>query len=258
MDFDFELYLTLAVIISGIIYLIDIFYWAPLRAEKNIDKQPILIEYARSFFPILLIVLLLRSFLAEPFRIPSGSEKPGLLIGDFILTSKFSYGVRLPAIHAKIWHVAEPKNGDTTVFRYPKNPSMNFIKRIIGVPGDHISYINKVLYINGKLATQKLLNVTTDKNEAGTVVPVELREEDLLGIKHLIYVRPDVPAEDFSVVVPPGHYFAMGDNRDDSNDSRYWGFVQEQNLVGKALWVWFSWDGDANHIRWDRIGKAIH
>lgn len=258
MDFDFELYLTLAVIISGIIALVDIRYWAPHREKNNIAKQPIIIEYCRSFFPILLIVLLLRSFLAEPFRIPSGSEKPGLLVGDFIVTSKFAYGVRLPVLHTKLINVAEPKVGDTTVFRYPVNPSIDFIKRIIGAPGDHISYINKVLYVNGEPATQKLLGVVTDKDDEGNSWPVELREENLKGVKHKIYIRPDVPAQDFSVVVPPGHYFAMGDNRDNSNDGRYWGFVPEENLVGKALWIWFSWDNDKHRVRWDRMGKAIN
>lgn len=258
MDFDFELYLTLATLISGVICLIDIFYWAPIRKEKSITKQPILIEYARSFFPILLIVLLLRSFLAEPFRIPSGSEKPGLLVGDFIVANKFAYGLRLPVLRTQLVHVGEPKRGDTTLFRPPRNPSIYYIKRIVGVPGDHISYINKVLYINGVEAKQKFLKQVTDKDDNGNVQTQDMMEEDLMGVKHTIYVRPDRLAEDGSWVVPPGHYFAMGDNRDGSNDSRYWGFVPEHNLVGKAFLIFFSWNNDDHQVRWDRIGMVIH
>ena len=258
MNFNFELILTLAVVITGIISLMNLLYWEKQRKQQAITQQPIWIEYARSFFPVLLIVLLLRSFLAEPFRIPSGSEKPNLLVGDFIVTNKFIYGIRLPVSYTKIISLEDPKRGDIAVFRFPVDPAINFIKRIVGVPGDKISYMNKVLYINGIPANQKLLGQATDENETGQALPVSLKEEDLLGVKHLIYVRPDVPAQDFSTVVPPGKYFVMGDNRDNSNDSRYWGFVPEENFVGKALWIWFSWDAEYNRIRWDRIGQAIH
>lgn len=257
MNFNFELLLTVAMIIAGVISLIDILHWAPQRVKQSIAKQPIWVEYARSFFPILLIVLFLRSFLAEPFRIPSGSEKPNLLVGDFIITNKFSYGVRLPVLHSKILSIGEPQRGDIAVFRYPMNPSINYIKRVIGLPGDEISYVNKVLYINGVPANQTLLGQAKDQDEEGDVWSVELKSENLTDVSHLIYIRPDVPAQDFSVIVPPGQYFAMGDNRDNSNDSRYWGFVPEQNFVGKALWVWFSWDSDNHRIRWERIGHAI-
>src|SRR6185312_1504123 len=242
MNFDFELLLTLAVFVTGFIALVDQIFFIRKR-KQSAAKMPILIEYARSFFPILLIVLLLRSFLIEPFRIPSGSDKPTLLIGDFIAANKFTYGLRLPVLRTKILALNEPQIGDIALFRYPIDPSVNFIKRIIGTPGDRVSYINKVLYVNGKIAPQEWLGQTTDPDEAGQDWPVELKEENLAGIKHKIYVRPDAPAQDFSVTVPAGYYFAMGDNRDDSSDSRYWGFVPEQNMVGKALIIWFSWSG---------------
>ena len=257
MNFNFELLLTVAAMVAGVISLTDILHWAPQRKQQSITKQPLWIEYARSFFPILLIVLFLRSFLAEPFRIPSGSEKPNLLVGDFIITNKFSYGVRLPVLHTKILNVGEPERGDIAVFRYPINPSINYIKRIIGLPGDEISYVNKVLYVNGVPANPALLGQAKDQDEEGDIWTVELKSENLTGVGHLIYLRPDVPAQDFSVIVPPGQYFVMGDNRDNSNDSRYWGFVPEQNFVGKALWVWFSWDSNNHRIRWERFGHAI-
>lgn len=257
MNFNFELILTLAVIVSGLIWLLDALYFSKQRRAAGITAQPGWVEYGRSFFPILLIVLLLRSFLAEPFRIPSGSDEPTLLPGDFIVVNKFHYGLRLPVSHTKFFSLAEPKTGDIAIFRYPINPSVDFIKRIIGVPGDTITYINKVLYINGKKAPQKFLADAEDKDEAGNLWPVKEKQEDLPGKSHKIYLRSDAPAQDFSVVVPPGQYFAMGDNRDDSNDSRYWGFVPEENLVGNAMVIWFSWDGDKHQVRWARMGEKI-
>lgn len=257
MSFDFELLLTLAVIISGLIYLADVLVFAKKRPVEA--AQPVVIEYARSFFPILLIVLILRSFLAEPFRIPSGSDKPTLLVGDFLIVNKYDYGVRLPVLHTKILNVGEPKIGDIAVFRYPVDPSIDYIKRIVGLPGDRISYINKVLYINGKEMPQTLLGQAIDHNgDIADSWPVQIKEEDLMGIKHKIYQTPAMPAQDFSWVVPPGYYLALGDNRDNSRDSRYWGFVPEQNLVGKAVFIWFSWNGDQTSIRWPRIGTRIH
>jgi len=258
MNIDFELWLTVSVFISGIISLLDVLIWAPKRRQAAVTKMPLVIEYSRSFFPILLLVLVLRSFVVEPFRIPSGSEKPDLLVGDFIVANKFTYGFRLPVSHTKIIKMGEPKVGDVVVFLWPNDPSIYFIKRVVGVPGDHISYVDKVLYINGVRASQELLGETTDGDRPDESWPVLLKQEDLVGLKHKIYIRPDVPARDFSVTVPPGHYFMMGDNRDDSNDSRYWGFVPEENLIGKAVLIFFSWDGNNYRVRWDRIGEAIH
>ena len=257
MSFNFEFFLTTAVIVSGAIALADVLIFAPIRRRKNIAHPSVLIEYARSFFPILLLVLLLRSFLAEPFRIPSGSEKPDLLIGDFIVANKFSYGIRLPVVHKKIIAIGEPKHGDIVVFLWPKDTSTYFIKRVIGLPGDVISYKDKVLTINGQLAPQTLLGVQTD-HDANEKWQVLLKRENLLGVQHDIYLRPDQPAIDFSVVVPPGNYFVMGDNRDNSLDSRYWGFVPEKDLIGKAIWVFFSWDNEHHRVRWNRLGMRIH
>jgi signal peptidase I len=256
MNIDFELLLTLAMLLTGLGWLLDALVFARKREAQA--KMPLWAEYSRSFFPILLTVLLLRSFFAEPYRIPSGSDKPTLLVGDFLVANKFAYGLRLPVLHTKIFQVGEPQIGDIALFRFPTNPSVNLIKRIIGVPGDHISYINKVLYINDKKAPQVLLGNTVDSNGEGTPWPVEIRQENLRGIIHKIYTRPNIPAEDFSVVVPAGEYFAMGDNRDNSYDSRYWGFVSEKDLVGKAFAIWFSWNNDDHSIRWKRMGTLIH
>lgn len=257
MNFNFELILFYATLICGVIALLDIIFWAKNR--KKSQKMPLIIDYARSFFPVLIIVFVLRSFLFEPFRIPSGSLKPTLDVGDFILVNKFNYGVRLPILHTKVLALNEPKRGDIMVFRWPPNPSLDFIKRVVGVPGDHISYIDKVLYINGEKIPQTFIQNDTDQDEAGATWKVEQKSEDLLGIKHDIFQSPDKVSEDFKdIIVPAGMYFAMGDNRDDSADSRFWGFVPEENIVGKASVVWMSWNGDKYSIRWNRLGKPIH
>lgn len=264
MNFNFELILFYALIICGVISLFDMIFLAPKRRKNNIptEKMPIIIDYARSFFPVLLIVFLLRSFLYEPFRIPSGSLKPTLLVGDFILVNKFDYGVRLPVIHKKIYPVHDIKHGDIVVFRYPANPSVDFIKRIIGLPGDKISYIDKVLYVNGKQIPQEFQKNMTDQDSDESSWDVVQKQEDFFGVKHAIYQIPNRPADDLKdVVVPPGMYFAMGDNRDDSADSRFWGFVPDKNIIGKASVVWMSWDADADllhKIRWNRLGSVIH
>jgi signal peptidase I len=257
MNFDFELLLTLLALLTGLGWLLDACVFAP-RRRLQMKKMPLWAEYARSFFPIFIIVLLLRSFLAEPYRIPSGSDEPTLLVGDFLVANKFIYGLRLPVLHTKIVPIGEPKTGDIILFRYPVDPSKDYIKRVIGVPGDHIRYIDKVLYINGRLIPQTLTGSAIDEDGDGQQWPVEVREETLNGIAHKIYIRPDRPAQDFDVTVPANEYFAMGDNRDDSNDSRYWGFVPEANLVGKAYALWFSWNSDKYSVRWKRIGTLIH
>lgn len=258
MIFNFEFYLTLAVVLSGLVWLIDVLFFAPARNQPGSErKEPILIEYARSFFPVLLIVLLLRSFFVEPFRIPSGSDEPTLLVGDFILVNKYVYGLRLPVFHNKIFAMNEPKTGDIIIFRWPVDLSMILIKRVIGVPGDKISYVNKELFINGRPAPQELLGDSQDVADPAHPLTVFVREENLAGVVHKIYLRPDVPPQDFSVVVPPGNYFVMGDNRDGSNDSRYWGFVPEANVAGKAIRIWMSWNNNLHNIRWDRIGTKI-
>lgn len=257
MNFNFELILFYLVIISGLIALYDIIFLAKKRASNA--KLPVVIDYARSFFPILLIVFLLRSFLYEPFRIPSGSLKPSLEIGDFILVNKFDYGIRLPVFHNKIFKTGEPKRGDIMVFRWPPNPSVLFIKRVVGLPGDRISYINKVLTINGIPVPQEFDKNTIDIDETGNSYEVIQKTEDLLGVKHNIYLVPDRFGLDYKdIIVPPNMYFAMGDNRDNSADSRWFGYVPEENIVGKAVLTWMSWDSNNYSIRWNRLGKIVH
>ena len=253
---DFAFILTLCVLITGIISLIDILFWA--RKRKKDAKQPIIIEYSRSFFPVLLIVLLIRSFLIQPYRVPSGSLQPTVLPGDFIAVSQFAYGLRLPVLNYKIIKIGEPKRGDIALFRWPDNPSIVFIKRVVGIPGDHIVYRNRILRINGKIADQKLIGSTLDIEPDSVPVPVQDKIENLLGVKHHIFLR-EVSGDMGTVdtIVPKGFYFMMGDNRDASDDSRYWGFVPEENLIGKALVIWMSWDGEDHNIRWHRIGKTV-
>jgi signal peptidase I len=258
MHLNFELILASAVFISGLATLVDYVFFAPKR-QDTAQALPIWVEYARSFFPILLVVLFLRSFLFEPFRIPSGSLKPTLLVGDFILTNKFTYGVRLPVSHTKIMKRGEPQRGDIAVFRFPPDPRVDYIKRIVGLPGDRISYIDKVLYVNGKPAEQTVLGYRTEHED---YIPLGFRvlkkQENLTGVVHDIYQNPEHPAQNFeNLIVPPGQYFAMGDNRDDSRDSREWGFVPDANLVGKAILVWFSWDHTNYSVRWNRLGMHI-
>lgn len=260
MNFNFELILFYATLITGIIYLADVIYFAPKRRKRGqASKLPLIIDYGRSFFPVLLLVFLLRSFLFEPFRIPTGSLEPSLLIGDFILLNKFHYGVRLPILQKEIIKVNQPKRGDIMVFRWPPNPSYYFIKRVIGLPGDKISYINKELYVNGEKMPQAFLKNSIANDGEGAEWPVLENQENLLGKKHLIFVDPAKSSRDYrDIEVPQGMYFVMGDNRDDSADSRYWGFVPEKNVVGKAVLVWMSWDSDKTNVRWNRLGKVIN
>lgn len=251
MNFDFELILFYATVITGIISLIDILFFAPRRKRAGKEKMPMVFDYSRSFFPVLLIVFLLRAFLFEPFRIPSGSLEPTLLTGDFILVNKYDYGVRIPVIHKKVMQVGKPQRGDIIVFRWPPDQSYDLIKRVIGLPGDHVSYINKELTVNGQKINQEVVEETT---------PTTTKKlEDLLGVKHQIYINTDRLSPDYKdIVVPEGMYFVMGDNRDDSADSRYWGFVPEKNIIGKAVLVWMSWDSADTNVRWKRIGQVIH
>jgi signal peptidase I len=260
MNFNFELILFYATIIAGIIALFDLLFLARKRKSQGEGpvKLPLIIDYARSFFPVLLIVFLLRSFLFEPFRIPSGSLEPTLLTGDFILVNKFDYGIRLPVIHKKLYGNSQPQRGDIIVFRWPPNPSFDFIKRVIGVPGDRISYIDKQLYVNNQKVSQTFLKNTQVEDEDGSTHEATENQEDLLGIKHNIFINTNKASRDFyNIVVPEGMYFVMGDNRDDSADSRFWGFVPDQNIVGKAVLVWMSWNGNKKRVRFNRMGTVI-
>jgi len=275
MNFDFQAAMVLALSVTGVIWLIDIVMFKPRReraaaaleaqggeqagAEKiaEVRKPHILVEYSRSFFPIILVVLALRSFLFEPFRIPSGSMMPTLLSGDFILVNKFDYGIRLPVLDTKIINVGEPKRGDITVFRYPEDPSVDYIKRIVGLPGDHIRYEDKILYINGERMDQQYLGEYVGVGAALGMTGASLRLEHLDGVDHQILVQNRRRIAEGEYVVPEGFYFAMGDNRDNSNDSRFWGPVPEKNLVGKAVMIWMSWDSAKGGVTWSRIGTRL-
>lgn len=255
VSFDVPLILTLLVLISGILALIDIIFLAKKRAKDAKPKK--IFEYARSFFPVFLLVLVIRSFLVQPFQVPSGSLEPTVLPGDFIVVNQFAYGLRLPVLRTKVYSIGEPKRGDIALFYYPKDNKTIYVKRVIGLPGDHIVYNNKVLTVNGDRAWQTPLGMDLDI-EANYVIPVQVRMETLGDVVHKVFVKPGYKLGEYvDVVVPPNCYFMMGDNRDDSADSREWGCVPEKNLIGKAFGIWMSWDSDKTWFRWNRIGKAI-
>ncbi len=283
MTFDFPAFLVLASAVTGGIWLIDALLFAPRRRAalavsgqgvKNAEsggpilKEPVIVEYARSFFPVILAVLVLRSFLVEPFRIPSNSMMPTLLTGDFILVNKFAYGLRLPVLNMKFLDIGEPRRGDVVVFKFPLDPRTDYIKRIIGLPGDLIDYHQKTLYINGEPIAQELIGTYVGTGSGREMTGAREALEHLDGVDHLILTRPNAPNLPFGcqvlawgpVKVPENHYFVMGDNRDNSNDSRCWGFVPEDKLVGKAFAIWMHWDGrrDGLPIAWSRLWTGIH
>ena len=253
--FDVPFILTALVLISGTIVLLDVLFLARRRFPPK--KQPLIVEYARSFFPMLFLVWAIRSFLIQPYRVPTGSLEPTVLPGDFIVVNQFAYGLRLPVLNTKFFNLGEPQRGDIALFRYPKDPSTIFVKRVIGLPGDHVVYQNKVLTINGQRMQQIPLGMDLDV-EGRFFTPVQVRIEQLGKVSHKIFIRPGSKEwEKIDVVVPMDAYFMMGDNRDGSSDSREWGFVPEKNLVGKAFGVWMSWDAGNMQVRWNRIGKKI-
>lgn len=252
---NFALLLFVLLVISGLIWLADEIWLARRRtASGGVDvSMPWWVEYGRSFFPVILAVFLLRSFLVEPFRIPSGSMIPTLQVGDFILVNKFIYGIRLPVIDRKIIDVGHPQRGDVVVFRYPPDPSTDYIKRVVGVPGDRIGYYDRVLYVNGKAVTERdRAQVLHEDGQEVLRVPEQLGQH-----RYQVQWLPQRPSQQGEVVVPAGAYFVLGDNRDNSRDSRYWGFVPDENLVGKAFFIWMSWDADRFAIDWRRIGSLI-
>lgn len=257
MNMDFSFFLVIASILTGVIwggYLL----WLKLRGTASgLSQEPLIVEYARSFFPVIFIVLLLRSFLVEPFRIPSGSMMPTLLIGDFILVNKFVYGIRLPVLHTKAIALNEPQRGDIVVFRFPKDPSVDYIKRVIGLPGDRIGYHDKQLFVNGERVNSISLGVYQGRGKGETMSGALTLSEDLGALSHDILIRPDQPSMQGDFTVPEGRYFVMGDNRDNSNDSRYWGTVPEENLVGKAFFIWMNWDWENGGVAWNRLGTLV-
>jgi signal peptidase I len=259
VHFDFATMLTLLTLVTGVVWALDKWWLGPRRRATlppdGLDKPGSLVDFCRSFFPVILLVLLLRSFLAEPFRIPSGSMIPTLLVGDFILVNKFAYGLRDPVFNFKFLKLGKPARGDVVVFRYPLDPTKDFIKRVIGLPGDRIAYRDKQLTVNGEAMPLSADGVYT---ASGSVPGVVYRFEEEIGpVHHRILVNPARPAEDFEFQVPEGHYFMMGDNRDGSDDSRRWGTVPERNLVGKAFFIWMSWDGERFRPELSRIGNRI-
>jgi signal peptidase I len=257
---DFALILVVATVVTGLIWVADILLWkrprliAAARGEET--REPVLVEYAKSFFPILFLVLVIRSFLFEPFRIPSASMMPTLVEGDFIFVNKFAYGLRLPVINTKILELGRPEHGDVVVFRLPSDPNVNYIKRVVGLPGDVVDYEqgSKRLTINGKPVAMELLGEYPE--EEG----VQLAREHLGEHEHQLLLTKGRLSPGGTYVVPEGHYFVMGDNRDNSRDSRFDGveFIPEYRLVGRAVRIWMNWRWPAQGgPQWSRIGKGI-
>ena len=257
MDYDFSFFLVAASIVTGLIWGSYLLYLKLSGIDSEGKPEPLLVEYAHSFFPIVFIVLILRSFIAEPFRIPSGSMMPTLLVGDFILVNKYTYGIRVPVLHTKIVEMNKPETGDIVVFRFPKQPSVDYIKRVVGVPGDKVSYYGKKVYVNDKLAKPVSLGRYQGVGQGANMTGAEHFVESLGNIEHSILIKHGLPSVEGTFVVPEGQYFVMGDNRDNSNDSRYWGTVPEENLVGKAFFIWMSWDWQHKGIGFDRIGTVL-
>jgi signal peptidase I len=293
---DFSAVLLAISVVTGVVWVLDVLFFRRLRvaaaqaAGKDFASipEPGTVDYARSFFPVALVVLVLRAFIFEPFRIPSDSMMPTLVDGDFIIVNKYAYGLRLPVLNRKIVAIGEPQRGDVVVFRFPVDPSVNFIKRLVGLPGDHIEVDHDRITVNGKPVP---FNVVAPYND-GCYVSFQLATEKLGEHEHQAMLCPvrwestpePLPGcnrketrgyicpsqgdasslldggdrEKFSKTVPPGQYFMMGDNRDNSDDGRSWGFVPEDNLVGKATRIWFNWDlGRTGGPAWSRIGTAI-
>ncbi|MDH3532213.1 MAG: signal peptidase I [Gammaproteobacteria bacterium] len=250
MSINLALILTLLTLFTGVIVAVNKFVWE--RGEKEgggSAARRILVEYSRSFFPVLLFVLLIRSFVFEPFRIPSGSMMPTLLQGDFIFVTKYSYGLRLPVTETKILDTGAPERGDVVVFRLPADPSVNYIKRIVGLPGDSIVYERHQLTINGE-------RVSLEQHPDAT--PIEPRFVEVLGGREheILIMDATYTRNDGTYEVPEGHYFVMGDNRDNSRDSRFIRAIPETHLVGEAVRIWMHMDG-LSWPRWERIGNKI-
>ena len=289
---DFSAVLLAITVVTGVVWGIDSWLFKPRRlaAARAAGRDPALVaepgtvDYARSFFPVALVVLLLRSFIFEPFRIPSDSMMPTLLDGDFLIVNKYAYGLRLPVINKKVVDIGEPKRGDVVVFRYPPNPSVNFIKRLVGLPGDHVEVRDNHIYVNGqpvpavagkqRFSDGCYINFMVTRERLGEhehtamYCPVAIDRQPVLpgcnrrGVRGYVCGDEDAPGgikiPDFDRVIPPGHYLMMGDNRDNSDDGRSWGFVPEENLVGRATRIWFNWDlGRSGGPMWSRIGSKI-
>ena len=277
MDIDFPLILVLLVFGSGLVWLFDALFLAsgrklaldqlqrnyPRWQEENgphskeyrsrseeVAREPLLVEYSKSFFPVLLIVFVLRSFLVEPFQIPSTSMVPTLEVGDYILVNKFTFGIRLPVIRTKVFDMADPQRGDVMVFFPPHQNDTYFIKRVIGLPGDRIRYIDKKLYVNGDPLPQKLLAQLPPARPR-----YQVNSEIIGDDAHEIQLDLRRGRDDFDVTVKSGHYFMMGDNRDNSSDSRVWGEVPEKDIVGRAFAIWMHWESFFSLPSFQRLGS---
>jgi len=259
MDIDFPLVLVILTFATGVIWLADKLFLRQRRAgaqalepgfasDEDGSKEPWLVDISRSFFPVLAVVLVLRSFLIEPFQIPSGSMLPTLEVGDFILVNKYAYGLRLPVAGTKVASIGDPERGDVMVFRFPEDGSTNYIKRVIGLPGDRIRYRGKQLFINDKLVAREFV---------ARLPPMERWREQVGGVEHDIYLTMGRVAGngEGEWLVPEGHYFVMGDNRDNSNDSRFWGTVPDSHVVGKAFAIWMHWQSVTSLPSFDRVGS---
>ena len=265
---NFALIMFVLLLITGGVWLLDRFVLAAKRGSGI--AEPWWVEYAKSFFPVILVVFFIRSFLVEPFKIPSGSMIPTLQVGDFILVNKFTYGIRLPIVNQKIVQLNDPLRGDVMVFRYPENPALDYIKRVVGLPGDVVEYRDKRLWINGIEQAQQADGDYNYVEQGLNFVHTEKRLETLGDRTHALLVNPEMPTLRLEAVaefggrencsydhdmvrckVPDGHYFMMGDNRDNSRDSRYWGFVPDNQIVGKAFFVWM------NFSDFGRVGTLI-
>ncbi|UJF19032.1 signal peptidase I [Vibrio sp. SS-MA-C1-2] len=295
MSNNFSLILVIITVITGIIWALDKFSWAPKRKAKidaareksggqvddrtlsTVAPQPGWVETSSSVFPVIAFVLILRSFIYEPFQIPSGSMMPTLLVGDFILVEKFSYGIHDPVFRSTLVETGKPERGDVAVFKYPPNPKIDYIKRVVGLPGDTIVYANKQICIKKpgeKACTKVAISDVKESQFSDGMTRLISAKEQLGDVPHQILVNPRrgdrtsmyQPRPGVNEwVVPQGEYFMMGDNRDNSADSRYWGFVPEANFVGKAVGIWISFEFDRAQdsalpswvptgVRFNRIG----
>jgi len=297
---NFALILFILLVVSGAMWLVDVLWLSKVRTraaasrlaefdarsgartgvapevtareraamQEELTRRPWYMEYTASFFPVILLVFVLRSFLFEPFRIPSGSMIPTLQIGDLILVNKYTYGIRLPVLNRKVIDVGAPARGDVMVFRFPHNPQQDYIKRVIGLPGDQVAYLNRQLLLNGQpvplqplpryLDEERMQHYAQFREKLGAVEHRVILSEGM-GVpvmRAFQHTHPDAcryGAEGVSCTVPAGHYFVMGDNRDNSEDSRYWGFVPDENIVGRAFFVWLTLKGWVPSF--ERVGR---
>ncbi len=259
----FEIALVTLTLFTGLVWLLDKLFLRKRREQRAglLDvHEPVVIDYSRAFFPVLAAVLCLRSFVAEPFRIPSSSMMPTLLIGDFILVNKFAYGLRLPITNKKFIATGEPKRGDVVVFHPPQHPEQDWIKRVMGVPGDTIAYHDNTVSVNGKPLQYRADGIYVGKGRGIDATGSSLLTEMVPGRPHDVLERKDSPffiQGEGEWTVPAGQYFVMGDNRDNSEDSRFWGFLPEEDLRGKAFLIWMHWDSSAGGVDFKRIGNSI-